>query len=137
MEFYTEPQRHMGSFGKMACPSIANVRYVTSFSNQISVFGLTNNNSCNNPNVAILQTIVWLHTALLQSNANAANAFDNNTGTAWTGTNGDGDGATITVNLGATYTICKVILHWGANFGKDFLNIQVLLTVQLLLTFHL
>ena len=60
------------------------------------------------------------------SGSSAANAFDGNQSTSWTaksGSTGGGDGAYITVNLGAAYDICKIVIYWGSNFGKAF-NIQ-------------
>jgi len=118
------PADNMGNFGKMACPSIANGKvYVTSFSNQIVVYGLTTNNSCTAPNVSASPTnsLAKYSASSTAAGSSAANAFDNNTSTSWTATGGSGE--SLTVDLGAAYNICKVILHWGANFGIAY-NIQ-------------
>jgi hypothetical protein len=53
----------------------------------------------------------------------ASDAFDGNQSTSWTASatgTGGGDTAAITVNLGAPYDICKVVVDWGADYAKAF-----------------
>jgi hypothetical protein len=123
------PADDMGNFGKMSCPTVANGKvYLTSFSNQIVVYGLSNNNGCTSPNVSASanNSLAVYSASSTAGGSSPANAFDSNNSTAWTSNNGGtggGSGAYITVDLGAAYNICKVILHWGTNYGTAY-NIQ-------------
>ncbi len=121
---------NMGNFAKMTCPSIANGKvYVNSFSNQLLVYGLKTNSTCNTfPNIAssVNNAAAVDSASSTASGSNAANAFDGSTATNWTAATsgiGGADTANITVNLGAKYDICKVIIYWGSNFGTSF-NIE-------------
>lgn len=123
------PADNLGNFSKMNCPTVANGKvYVNTFSNQLMVYGLTNNSTCNAyPNVASsVNNTNATYTASSTASGSAANAFDGDQNTSWTAaTSGTGGGntASLTVNLSAKYDICKVIIYWGSNIGKAF-NIQ-------------
>ena len=121
-----KPADNPGNFSKMNCPTIANGKvYVNTFSNQLMVYGLNNNNACDSfPDVAS-STINTSATYTASSGSGTAhNAFDANLSTDWTASangTGGGDSASITVDLGAKYDICKVSLYWGSNYGKSFM----------------
>jgi hypothetical protein len=123
------PADNLGNFSKMNCPSIANGKvYVNTFSNQLMVYGLASNATCTAyPNVASsVNNPAATYAASSTASGSAASAFDGNQSTSWTaaGTGpGSGDTASITVDLGAKYDICKVVVYWGSNYGKAF-NIQ-------------
>ncbi|MGC4037047.1 MAG: discoidin domain-containing protein [Chitinophagaceae bacterium] len=123
------PADNMGNFGKMSPPTIANGKvYVTSFSNQIAVYGNKPNTGCTNPNIALIanNSLATYSASSTATGSNVASAFDNDTTTAWTANasgTGGGNGATLTVNLGASFTVCKVAIHWGVNYAKAF-NVQ-------------
>jgi F5/8 type C domain/Secretion system C-terminal sorting domain/Fibronectin type III domain len=123
------PADNLGNFSKMNCPSIANGKiYVNSFSNQLMVYGLASNATCTAyPNVASsLNNPAATYSASSTASGTPASAFDGNQSTSWTAAStgaGSGDTARITVDLGAKYDICKVVVYWGSNYGKAF-NIQ-------------
>ncbi len=121
------PADNLGNFSKMNCPTIANGKvYVNTFSNQLMVYGLTNNTTCNAyPNVAssVSNSNATYAASSTATGSSAANAFDGNQSTSWSSKSSGGDGAFITVNLGAKYDICKVVIYWGANYGKAY-NIE-------------
>ncbi|MBR3645769.1 MAG: discoidin domain-containing protein, partial [Lachnospiraceae bacterium] len=48
----------------------------------------------------------------------AAKAFDSNTGTRWS--SNFADNASITVDLGKTYSVNKVVIKWEGAYGKDY-----------------
>ncbi|MHA4810106.1 discoidin domain-containing protein [Flavitalea flava] len=114
------PSDKIPTYAKFVCPTIANGRvYIATFSNQLMVYGLTNNgaDTCNSPNVALNKTA----TASI-AQASAANAFDGNLNTSWSTTSTATQ--TIYIDLGARYDLCRIVLHWGAAYGKDY-NLQV------------
>jgi hypothetical protein len=121
---------NLGNFSKMNCPTIANGKvYVNTFSNQLMVYGLTSTSTCNTfPNIALTANNPGA-TYSASSTIGASspnNAFDNNQSTSWTANTsgtGGGDNANITVNLGANYDICKVVVYWGSDYASAF-NIQ-------------
>jgi F5/8 type C domain/Secretion system C-terminal sorting domain/Fibronectin type III domain len=123
------PADNLGNFSKMNCPTIANGKvYVNTFSNQLMVYGITSSSACTAfPNVASsLNNASATYSASSTGSGSPAYAFDGNQSTAWTAAAtgpGSGDTASITVDLGAKYDICKVVVYWGSNYGKAF-NIQ-------------
>src|SRR6202142_1732189 len=81
------PADNLGNFSKMNCPTIANGKvYVNTFSNQMMVYGLTNNNVCNSyPNVASpANNTSAIYSASSTTSGSPLNAFDGNQLTAWT-----------------------------------------------------
>jgi F5/8 type C domain-containing protein/type IX secretion system substrate protein/fibronectin type III domain protein len=121
-----KPSDNLGNFSKMNCPTIANGKvYVNTFSNQLMVYGLNNSNACDSfPDIASLEVNTNATYAASSNSGTAVNAFDGNQSTGWTASTsgaGGGDSASITVNLGAKYDICKVSLYWGSDYGKAFM----------------
>lgn len=103
-----------GNFAKMTCPTIANGKvYLNSFSKQMNVYGLlASNPRCIN-NVALNKPAT---ASTINQYANLA--FDGSQSTNWA-TYYDGN-QYIYVDLGQEYSICRISINWGANYGKNF-----------------
>jgi len=119
---------NLGNFAKMSCPTVANGKvYVNTFSNKLVVYGQISDTSCNKyPNIATTANNASATYSASSNSGSAGNAFDGNASTSWVAASsgtGGGDNAYITVNLGAQYNICKVVLLWGSDYGTGF-NIQ-------------
>src|SRR5579862_3622867 len=117
---------NLGNFSKMNPPTIANGKvYVNTFSNQVMVYGLTTSNACSGlSNVASSATNASSSdSASSTASGTPAYAIDGNPSTAWTAAAsgiGGGDTANLTVNLGASYDLCKVVVNWGSNYATAF-----------------
>jgi hypothetical protein len=111
----------VGGFAKNACPTIANGKvYLSTLSKKLNIYGLTASNPRCATNVALNKPA----TDNISATTVAAQAFDGNNNTSWSGT---GDAASfLQVDLGAAYDICRLSLKWdNANeAGVDF-NLQV------------
>ncbi|HLY68961.1 MAG TPA: discoidin domain-containing protein, partial [Puia sp.] len=121
-----KPADNLGNFSKMNCPTIANGKvYVNTFSNQLMVYGLNNNSSCDSfPDVALSAINPGATYMASSDSSTASNAFDANQATSWTAApsgTGGGDSANLTVNLGARYDLCKVVIYWGSGYAKSFM----------------
>ena len=65
-----------------------------------------------------------IYSSFFQWRQEALNSFDGDQSTGWTAAangTGGGDSAGLTVNLGAKYDICKVIVNWGSDYAKAFM----------------
>lgn len=112
-----------GLFAKFSSPTIANGKvYLSTFSNQIIVYGLVGNiaDTCTSPNIALHKMAFASSTE--GSQFPASYVTDGDLNTRWSSSYSDPQ--TIYIDLGKRYDLCKVILHWEAAFGKDF-KIQV------------
>ena len=103
---------------KFVCPTVANGKvYMATFSKKLLVYGLLGSSvqTCNPVNVAKNKPA----TASTTNGTNIAkNATDGKANTSWL-SNG-GRAQTITVDLGASYSLCKVILKWANTNVQDF-----------------
>lgn len=113
------PTDDVGKFAKFVCPTVANGKvYLATFSGTLQVYGLTNNgvDTCNSPNISLNKT------ATASSGASPAAAVDGNTATAWTSNSADNEN--LSIDLGSRYDLCRLVIQWGAAYGKSY-NIQV------------
>jgi len=117
------PNDNPGYYAKFNCPTIANGKvYLGTFSNQLLVYGLTGAipDTCNTPNVALNRPV---YTSSDEgTDYAAAFATDGNLNTRWSSKFSDPQ--SIYVDLGATYDLCSIVLHWETALGRNF-KIQV------------
>ncbi|MEP6512490.1 MAG: discoidin domain-containing protein [Parafilimonas sp.] len=112
-----------GSFAKFNCPTVCNGKvYLPTFSNQLTVFGLTGNkaDTCATENIALNKT------AHASSDSGGVyeptSAFDGDIATRWISFATDPQ--YIYVDLGKESNLCRIALHWYNNNARDF-KIQV------------
>ncbi len=106
-----------GYFAKMSCPTVVNGKvYLNTFSNQLSVFGLTANNSRCITNVALNKTAVA--SSVENGSYPPGNAFDGNLSTRWSSQYSDNQW--IYVDLGAEYDICSIVINWENALAQNF-----------------
>jgi hypothetical protein len=113
----------VGNYAKFVCPTVANGKvYLATFSGGLRVYGLTGNpvDTCNTPNVALNKPATASST--LSSGTPASAAFDGNPTTAWS--SGNNDNQFLSVDLGAMYDLCRVVIRWGPAYGSVY-NILV------------
>ncbi|QEC67241.1 T9SS type A sorting domain-containing protein [Panacibacter ginsenosidivorans] len=119
----TYPEDVPGNYAKFNCPTVANGKvYLGTFSNQLVVYGLTGNkpDSCGIQNIALNKPAYA--SSLETPDYYARNVTDGKLNTRWSSVYSDPQN--IYVDLGSSYDICKVVLHWQIALGKDF-KIQV------------
>lgn len=113
-----------GNYAKFSCPTVANGKvYLATFSNALTVYGLTGKNvaiNCNGGNLAINKTVVASSAESAAFPATAA--VDGDTTTRWSSAFEDDE--TIYVDLGERFDLCGIRIKWEEAFGRDFL-IQV------------
>ena len=118
-----DPNDNPGNYAKFNCPTVANGKvYLASFSNQLLVYGLTGGspNTCSSTNVALNKQA--FASSMDSANHAPARATDGNMSTGWVSQASDPQ--YIYIDLGQSYDICRVVLHWEAALGKNF-KIQV------------
>lgn len=110
-----------GNYAKFNCPAIANGKvYLGTFSNQLVVYGLRNKaaltDSCDNVNLALNQ---YAYASSIETgDYTAYQAVDGNLNTRWSSQFADPQW--LTVDLGKTYNLCRVVLHWEVALGLEF-----------------
>jgi hypothetical protein len=113
------PSDGVGNYAKFSSPAVANGKlYVSTFSNQIAVYGLVNNgiDTCTSENIA-------LHSPATASSTEtasypASNAVDGNQTTRWS--SAFSDNQWIYADLGRRYDLCRITIFWESAYGKDF-----------------
>jgi hypothetical protein len=109
---------NVGGFSKNACPTIANGKvYLSTLSNKLNVYGLL----ASNPRCTINAALNKQATDNATNGGNAGLAFDGNTNTSWTSS---GNASSyLEVDLGASYDICRISIHWDNlnETAKDFI----------------
>ncbi|MBW8682807.1 Calx-beta domain-containing protein [Chitinophaga rhizophila] len=70
---------------------------------------------CSNTNVAQLRPVT---VSSIANGHSGPNAVDNNTGTRWESAHSDPQ--FISIDLGANYDLCRVVLNWEAAYGRDY-----------------
>lgn len=115
-----DPNDDLGNYAKFNCPTVANGKvYLATFSNTLIVYGLTGESvieQCNSVNLGLSKTAVA--TTIEGNNAPASYAVDGNLNTRWSSQFSDPQ--SIYIDLGDTYDLCSVVLHWETALGKDF-----------------
>ncbi len=121
-----DPADLPGYYAKFNCPTVINGKvYLASFSNQLVVYGLRPKvfitDNCNTENLALHKTC----TASSEdggSDYTVDKATDGLIYTRWVSKITSPQ--YITVDLGAAYSLCEVIVHWLANVSSSF-NVQL------------
>jgi hypothetical protein len=117
------PNDNPGNYAKFNCPTIANGKvYLGTFSNQLIVYGLTGifADTCNSTNIAF-NKLTYASSAE-GTDYSASYATDGNLNTGWSSQFSDPQ--YIYVDLGTSYNLCRIVLHWEVAYGKDF-KVQV------------
>ncbi|HEX4851262.1 MAG TPA: discoidin domain-containing protein, partial [Puia sp.] len=119
----TYPADNPGNYAKFSSPTIANGKvYLGTFSNNLSVYGLTGANladTCTTVNIALNKPAT---ASSSDPTLPPSQAVDGNAVTRW-GSNFS-DPQWISIDLGARYDICRVVLKWEVALGKNF-SVQV------------
>lgn len=109
----------VGTNAKFVCPTVANGKvYMATFSKKLVVYGLLGSSvqTCNPVNVARNKPA---NASSTNGTNTAGKATDGKANTSWV-SNGGG-AQNITVDLGANYSLCKIILKWANNKVQDFI----------------
>ncbi|MEJ0030336.1 MAG: discoidin domain-containing protein [Bacteroidota bacterium] len=110
-----------GNYAKFSCPTIANGKvYLATFSNALTVYGLTGKNvglNCTGANIALHKSIV---PSTNESDLfPATNAVDGDTTTRWSSQATDGQ--FLYVDLGVRMDLCGIRIKWEDALGADFI----------------
>ena len=108
----------VGNYAKTSCPTIANGKvYLATFSNKVNVYGIIADNAVCVTNVALGKTAT---SSGVNGSNPESNAVDGDQSTFWSSPGSQS--AFITVDLGADFDICRIVLNWQDGFaGKNFM----------------
>jgi len=118
-----DPNDVVGNFAKFVCPTIANGKvYLATFSRKLQVYGLNNGviDTCKTANIALNKPATASSQELSTTPPGAA--VDGDLNTRWSSQYTDNE--YIFVDLGSSYNLCRVVIHWAPAYGKDY-DIQV------------